>query len=140
MTDRPEAEIKTDDYAIRLTLTYGNDADYSTLDQWQREANPWTVRVENGDKFRSTTFHYWTGPAISDVDVVDAFLTIWSEGQLAMSSDIRQAARNYADSMGEEPSVKLAGGLADTFRKLEYLGLDPLMDSPFDWMDADDFD
>lgn len=44
-------------------VTYGNDADWSDLTEWQRDADGWTISLTN-DEGESEEFYFWTGQGL----------------------------------------------------------------------------
>jgi hypothetical protein len=70
--------VEVADLRIRVLVEYGNDADYSKLDEWQQGANPWTIVIKVGNR-RPARFHYWTGPMAAEPNPVEALGAIISD-------------------------------------------------------------
>lgn len=122
---------------VRVSVAYGNDAPSDSLDDWRRSAHPWTITVETAVGRES--FHYWTGELAGEARPDEAFAHLYWEARLAGSSDILAVARNYRDDFGEDPSDELAAGLADIYRRLDRIDINPdYRDEIADWIERVD--
>ena len=66
-------------------VTYGNDADWSDLSEWQRKADGWTIALTNCDG-ESEEFWYWTGQGLRGTDptVADLVQSLASDARYLM--------------------------------------------------------
>lgn len=87
---------------ITSTVTYGNNAKYDTLDQWQRDANPWTVELRY--QGRRMTVHYWTGTGISGEPDTACVL----ESLISDASSADQRFENWAADYGYDTDSRRA--------------------------------
>lgn len=64
---------------LRTDITYGNNVSWDTLDNWQKESNPWTVVLRYGK--RRMSFPFWTGQACNEPGCFDAAYCVVSDSQ-----------------------------------------------------------
>jgi len=69
--------MTTDTALVTATVTYGCRQTYSKLDQWQRDANQWTIELAYDN--RTMTLDYFTGQGITEdptaADVLECLLS-----------------------------------------------------------------
>ena len=116
---------------LTSTITYGNNVPYSTLDDWQKRSNPWTVTLRY--QRRQFTFPFWTGSACGEPTTFDAAYCILSDASgiegcssfedwcwhYGADPDSRKQERLYRACLDVARNVKRL--LGDDFDEIAYL-------------------
>lgn len=125
--DRPSLRAVCERLGIKATATYDNVIPYEKRDQWQREANPWTVKLVRrvGGRRRTLTASFFTGPAItrelSAADVLSCLISDCFAGEQSFEEFCSDMGYD-ADSRTAERTWKLCASMAPRVRR--FLGDD----------------
>jgi len=103
---------------ITSTFTYGNNV--KNLDDWQKDANPWTITLKNGTK--KMTVPYFTGQAVEMIKTEDVLWCLVSDANMTADGfDWFCSCYGYSDD--SRKAETLYKQCEQTRRKLEkFLG------------------
>lgn len=95
---------------IASAVTYGNDADWSDLSDWQRKANPWTITLTNSEH-HVESFYFWTGVGLTEEPSVADLINCLVSDSLYLQDEPEELtyASGKAIEVQTEKAIRLFG-------------------------------